>query len=211
MGISRLRKLRYCLYSAYLHSSLWRQNFWLGRHIKWGPSPTSKVEGPDPLTLPHLCLCLTCTTTTTTTTTTLLLPPGLCLGQPGWASTRRNIHPLSRNPYEPKPNRHLRNGLPAFWHRSCSHTIEVNGDHWSCIRMVLSPHGFVPWWSCITILHTTSITPMCFHHLLQSIPWHPVCSIYLPDSLFPLSKFFFGLPLGLQIMKLMLNMFLFCH
>jgi len=34
-------------------------------------------------------------TTTTTTNTTILRLSGFCLGQPGWASTRRNIHPLT--------------------------------------------------------------------------------------------------------------------
>ena len=37
----------------------------------------------------------TITTTTTTTTTTILQPLGLCPRQLGWASTRRNIHPLT--------------------------------------------------------------------------------------------------------------------
>ena len=35
------------------------------------------------------------TTTTTTTTTTILWLCGFCPGQPGWAGTRRNIHPLT--------------------------------------------------------------------------------------------------------------------
>jgi len=33
-------------------------------------------------------------TTTTTTTTTVLRLCGICPGKPGWAGTRRNIHPL---------------------------------------------------------------------------------------------------------------------
>jgi len=35
------------------------------------------------------------TTTTTTTTTTVLRLSRFCLGQPRWASTRWNIHPLT--------------------------------------------------------------------------------------------------------------------
>jgi len=38
---------------------------------------------------------MTLTSTTTTTTTTILWLSGFCSGQPGWAGTRRNIHPLT--------------------------------------------------------------------------------------------------------------------
>jgi len=67
---------------------------------------------------------------------------GFCLGQPGWAGTRRNIHPL----------------LPI---------------------MVIS--------------HLLSASSIYYD------PWHPPCSIYVPDSLFSTISLqvFFGLPLGL--------------
>jgi len=44
-----------------------------------------------------LCLfvCLTILLSTTTTTTTILQLSGLCPWQPGWATTSRNIHPLT--------------------------------------------------------------------------------------------------------------------
>jgi len=42
-----LHKL-HSLYSAWF-TSFWRQNFWLGGLRKWGPSPTAKSGGLDPL------------------------------------------------------------------------------------------------------------------------------------------------------------------
>jgi len=70
----------------------------------------------------------------TTTTITILRLSGLCSGQPGWASTRRNIHPLT---------------------------------------------------SLVVINHPLSASSI-FYTL-----WHPSCSVYVLDSLFPqsLSKF----------------------
>jgi len=45
--------------------------------------------------LGELCPLDWATTTTTTTTTTILWLSGFCLGQPEWASTRRNVHSLT--------------------------------------------------------------------------------------------------------------------
>jgi len=70
------------------------------------------------------------------TTTTILQLSGLCLGQPGWAGTRRNIHPLT----------------PVMVINRC--------------------------------LSASSI----FYN-----PWHPPCSIYMPDSVFPQSLSQFSL------------------
>jgi len=176
MGISRLRKLRYCLYSAYLHSSLWRQNFWLGRHIKWGPSPTSKVEGPDPLTLPHLCLCLTCTTTTTTTTTTtLLLPLDFVWDNPG--------EPVPEETFTHSPEIHTNQnqidtyetvyqlfdtGLVATPLKSTEITGLVSA--WSCPRMVLSPDGLVsPFYILLQ-------SPLCASIIYYN-PFHGILSV----------------------------------
>jgi len=50
------------------------------------PTEPYKCTVPQQLTWGH---------TTTTTTTTILWLSGLCPGQPGWAGTRRNIHPLT--------------------------------------------------------------------------------------------------------------------
>jgi len=64
------------------------------------------------------------------TTTTILRLPGLCLGQPGWASTRKNIHSLT---------------------------------------------------PIVVINHPLSASSIFYD------PWHPPCSIYMPDSLSPQS------------------------
>ena len=55
--------------------------------------------------------------TTTTTTTTVLRLFGFCPGQPGWASTRRNIHPLTpivviKYPYLLPPSTTIHDILP---------------------------------------------------------------------------------------------------
>ena len=73
------------------------------------------------------------TTTTTTTTTAVLQLSGFCPRLPEWASTKKNIHPLT-------PILIINHPLSAF--------------------------------------------------SIYSNPWHPPCSIYVPDSLFaqPLSK-----------------------
>jgi len=66
--------------------------------------------------------------------TAILRLSGFCPGQPGWASTRRNIHSLT---------------------------------------------------PVVVISHPLSASSIYYD------PWHPLCSIYVPDSLFPqsLSKF----------------------
>jgi len=70
----------------------------------------------------------------THTHTTVFWLSGFCLGQYGWAGTRRNIHPLTPT---------------------------------------------------VVISHPLSAYSIYYD------PWHPLCSIYMPDSLFPqsLSKF----------------------
>jgi len=72
--------------------------------------------------------------TQTHTHMTILCLCGFCPGQPGWANTIRNIHPLT---------------------------------------------------SIMVISHPLSASSIYYD------PWHPLCSIYMPDSLFPqsLSKF----------------------
>ena len=68
------------------------------------------------------------------THTNVLQLSGFCLGQPRWAGTRRNIHPLTL---------------------------------------------------IVAISHPLSASSIYYD------PWHPPCSIYMPDSLFPqsISKF----------------------
>jgi len=74
-------------------------------------------------------------------TTTILWLSGLCPGQPGWAGTTRNIHPLT---------------------------------------------------PIVVINHPLSASSIFYD------PWHPPCSVYIPDSFSTISlQVFFGLHLGL--------------
>jgi len=81
------------------------------------------------------------THTHTHTQTYILWLSGFCLGQPGWAGTRRNIHPLT---------------------------------------------------PIMVISHPLSVSSIYYD------PWHPPCSIYVPDSLLAQCtnsiQVFFGLP-----------------
>jgi len=72
--------------------------------ISWSVGPYDQTCSSLHLSLEYLDLFGNCKamhvwnyivqTTTTTTTTTILQLSGYCQGLPGWADTRRNIHPL---------------------------------------------------------------------------------------------------------------------
>jgi len=44
-----VQQIEFSLYSAFLHYSFWRQNFWLDRLEKWRSVPTPKSGGLDPI------------------------------------------------------------------------------------------------------------------------------------------------------------------
>jgi len=83
--------------------------------------------------------------------TTVLWLSGFCLGQPGWAGTKRNIHPLT---------------------------------------------------PIVVISHPLSASPIYYE------PYHPLCSIYVPDSLFPQSPSFLWFTSWPGILHFILHSFL---